>query len=220
MQNQIRAVIGLVFSLLAAIPLFPVGAQSASAPNAHVRVTPGGNTNSTLYVFAPGDPNPKSKQDFPIYLSYAFSPDAQWIANYGLKSSAGGDSLFSYGKVGGTATELAVDHGFASFAARFSGDSRYLAYAWLNFQGKQWVMGVVDLQAGGKPVEFTGKLADPAATPDPTAFGGAAFPVGFSADDKMLYTSGFSIGAAQGLQGVYALDISAANFKDGSRADL
>src|SRR5215831_15890881 len=136
MQNQIRAMIGLVLSLLAAIPLTPVAAQAANAPNANVRVTPVGGTTSTLYVFAPGDPNPKSKQDYPIYLSFAFSPNAQWIANYGLKSTAGGDNLFSYGKVGGTATELPVDKGFASVAARFSGDSRFLAYAWLNFQGR------------------------------------------------------------------------------------
>src|SRR5438105_1812844 len=112
MQNQIRAMFGLVFSLLAAIPLTPVAAQAASAPNAYVRVTPIGSTTSTLYVFAPGDPNPKSKQDSPVYLSFAFSPNALWVANYGLKSTAGGDSLFAYGKVGGTATELPVDHGF------------------------------------------------------------------------------------------------------------
>src|SRR5260221_12128019 len=90
MQNQIRAMIGLVFSLLAAITLTPVGAQSASAPNAYVRVTLGGSTTSTLYLFTPGDPNPKSKQDSPVYLSFAFSPNAQWIANYRLTSPAAG----------------------------------------------------------------------------------------------------------------------------------
>jgi Tol biopolymer transport system component len=205
-----------MLSLVIVFSSISVSAQSAPNPNAQVRVYPAQAKTSTVETFAPGDPEPKDKQDYFSGLTVMYSPDGKWIGTYGLQEGSTTPQIF-YGQVGQPLVKATIpDQSFPN-RITFSRDSHYLGYTVLNFTTQQWTMGVVDL-TNGKSVQFTGKsspgpvIGD--ATPDLNVVQGMALPVSWSPDGKLMYIESFvyTQAAARHFDGLYSLDFSALDF--------
>ena len=203
-----------MFSLV--IMLSSVSVFAQSTPNVRVRVYPKQATTSTVETFAPGDPEPKNKQDYFSGLTVMYSSDGKWIGSYGLQEGSTTPQIF-YGQVGQPFVQVAVPAQATPIRIVFSSDGHYFGYTTLAFTTQQWTMGIVDL-TNGKSVQFTGKsspgpvIGD--ATPDLNAVLGMAFPVSWSPDGKTMYVESFifSQAAARRFDGLYSLDFSALDF--------
>jgi hypothetical protein len=135
----------------------------------------------------------------------AISPDGQWIATFGYKSSLQADHL-AYGKFGQPTTSLTPDKGFNVLGARFSHDSRYLFYTQASLESMQWLLGMLELDTGRR-VEMIAPFGfDPASALPAVGFQGIADAVHYDRATSRLYLSAYIPYSDGNFVGLYVMD--------------
>jgi hypothetical protein len=194
-----------------------VSAQSAARPDVAVLTyEQSPSTRIRLDSYAPGSASPKGLHVFDKGPVVDISPDFQWSVAYGFDPQAKHDAL-RYGPLKGPPMQLPVDNGHSVLGAKFSANSHFLSYTTASPATQDWVLGLVRLD-GGQRIEFTGKFS---AQGNAAPFDGVANALGWSADGQRLFVIAyrpFTEGGAFG--GIYALDLSRANFDKPERRPL